>query len=228
MQNELDMAKNQFVNVTQDTALKQRNLSILPQIIKLFDDNGKYMRELSFIRFYQLNFDQKSPTAKAIQFEKLFIKSLEIKAPSAAENKQRYDQKLIIANSFDVMKHQFIADPTILDKAMKQKKTNLPKFIASMGLERVVSGANLYLNYLEKVGFDLLIEAEDLIENQVGKGKKGSSQQTCSNHFFYRHLREPTTCGNLEDIAMNLYTCCRTIQTHSSQSLILPNMLKSL
>lgn len=164
---ELDKAKNQFVSVTEDTALKQKNLSILPQIRKHYDDNGRYTKDLSLIRYLQLDFQGKSIQAKANQFERLFIKSLGIKIPTTINNQQMYEQKLVVAESFDVLKQQYIDEPTIVEQALENPKSALPKLIANRDLGGLIHNANRFVNYLQESGFNTLVEAERILDNQV-------------------------------------------------------------
>lgn len=163
----MDKAKNQFVSVTEDTALKQKNLSILPQIRKHYDDNGRYIKDLSLIRYLQLGFQGKSIQAKGNQFERLFVKSLDIKIPTTINNQQIYEQKLVIAESFDVLKQQYIDEPTILEEALKKPKPALSNLIANRDLDGLVHNANRFVNYLQESGFNTLVEAERILDEQV-------------------------------------------------------------
>ncbi|KAI8641990.1 hypothetical protein BD408DRAFT_483034 [Parasitella parasitica] len=166
---ELNIAKNQFVNITEDTALRQNNLSILPQIRKFYDDSGRYMKELCLIRYLQSDLEQKPDEEKAAQFERLMTRSLENKLPPNASNQQKYEQRLVVAESIDVLKQQYVANPAIFEPALKADTSSWVKLVAKRNLSRTIQDPSLFLNYLQATGFDLLTEAELLVDSHVSQ-----------------------------------------------------------
>lgn len=73
----------------------------------------------------------------------------------------------MVAESFDVLKQQYINDPTLVEQASKSPKTALPKFIANKNLGGVIYNSNAFVSYLEESGFNALVEAERILDNQV-------------------------------------------------------------
>lgn len=166
---ELVAAKNQFVNATEDTAIKQHNISILPTIRSYYDNTARYMKEINSIRYLQINFAGKNLSGKALPFEKLLIKSIDSKVVPEASNQQICEQKLVLAESFDVLKQQLIAEPRLVKKALENRKSGLPKFIAKNNLDAIIHDPKTLVNHLETLGFNTLIEAEKFVDNQTSQ-----------------------------------------------------------
>ncbi|KAF1799211.1 hypothetical protein FB192DRAFT_1333067 [Mucor lusitanicus] len=169
LSNELSLAKNQFVNITEDTAIKQHNVSILPTIRKYYDDSAKYMKDINSIRYLQINFAGKNLSGKALPFEKLLIKSFDSKVAPHATRQQQCKQKLVIAASFDILKQELIAEPRLVKKALENRKSGLPKFVARNHLDGIINDPNKLVNHLEVLGFNTLIEAEQFVDSQASQ-----------------------------------------------------------
>ncbi|GAN09060.1 DNA-dependent protein kinase catalytic subunit isoform 1 [Mucor ambiguus] len=167
LSNELSVAKNQFVNITEDTAIKQHNISILPTIRKYYDDSARYMKNINSIRYLQINFAGKNLSGKALPFEKLLIKSFDNKIAPHASNQQQCEQKLVLAASFDILKQQLIAEPRLVKKALENQNSGLPKFVAKNKLDGIINDPKALVDHLQVLGFSTLIEAEQFVDNQV-------------------------------------------------------------
>ncbi|KAK4516378.1 uncharacterized protein ATC70_011349 [Mucor velutinosus] len=169
LSNELSAAQNQFVNITEDTAIRQHNISILPTIRKYYDDSARYMKDINSIRYLQINFAGKSLSGKALPFEKLLMKSFDSKAAPHASNQQQCEQKLILAASFDILKQELIAEPRLLQKALESRNSGLPKFVAKNNLSAIIQNPKTLVNHLEVLGFNTLIEAKQLVSSQTAQ-----------------------------------------------------------
>ncbi|KAL9555838.1 hypothetical protein MBANPS3_002175 [Mucor bainieri] len=164
---ELSAAKNQFVNITEDTAIKQHNISILPTIRKYYDESAKNMKDINIIRYLQINFAGKNLSGKALPFERLLIKTLDSKAAPEATPQQQCEQKLVLAASFDVLKQELIAEPRLVKKALESRKSGLPRLVARHNLEGIIQDPQALVNHLEGLGYNMLMEAEQFVDHQA-------------------------------------------------------------
>lgn len=127
------------------------------------------MKDTNNIRSLQINFAGKNLSGKALSFEKLLVKSFDSKVALDASSQQQCEQKLLLAASFDILKQQLMAEPRLVKKALENRKSGLPKFIAKNNLDAIIHDPKTLVNHFEALGFNTLIEAEQFVDNQASQ-----------------------------------------------------------
>lgn len=87
--------------------------------------------------------------------------------PENPTTSDHYDWNLLLSRSFYIAKTQLIAYPTLFDAALKDEKRDFQKSARRYKFEEHIRNADAYINYLEKVGYDMLDKAKDYITDNV-------------------------------------------------------------
>ncbi|RCI04461.1 hypothetical protein CU098_001246, partial [Rhizopus stolonifer] len=163
----LDDARGQFLNVTGKAALEQHNTTFFTIILdKLKGLNKIIENQIGFIEYTQHESEHKPLDRKPGFIASTIVKSLLFTPPSNWNTIENFNWKMILVQSFDTVKNQIIAEPTLFETTLNTGKQILRKYARKFDFGHNIENADVFVNYLEKAGYDTLVEAGQLIANQ--------------------------------------------------------------
>ncbi|KAI8352478.1 hypothetical protein EDC96DRAFT_546617 [Choanephora cucurbitarum] len=163
----LDQAQTQFLKVTGQAAIEQHNTTYFTVILdKLKSLNKVIESQMGFIAYTEHESIHKPIDNKQGFIASTIVKSLLFAPPPEWSPIEHFQWKILLSRSFNTVKNQIIAEPMLFDATLNTGKQILRKYARKYDFGHNIESADAFVNYLEKTGYEVLVEAGQLISEK--------------------------------------------------------------